>query len=364
MKKVVFVMVFFPLNKEIDGLGGAERRIFSIFERMSDERLSSSVIILCGENRASVEKLLSNYFIPNADVSYVSSVFELWKKLKKEKYDYICYNDSVMRSLPVMFGAMLAKGRKVVLVESLFRAYGLYRSTKERIGVNVIFRTADHLDTLYPSSKKRLDKVFPKLKETSTVPCALPRIENFLKEADKEKTIVFAGRLNEFKNPLIFTEAVVSCADEIRKEHYKCLICGIGPQYDEIKSRILNKKCDDIVSMMGYVNMEEIIPHCSVFCSLQQEENYPSQSLLEAIAAGCYCICTNVGDTEKIVKSEFGALIGINSEELKNEILRAMSFSKEQQDQICSSAKEFARQNFSIENSVRHYRNLFESELV
>jgi len=61
---------------------------------------------------------------------------------------------------------------------------------------------------------------------------------------------------------------------------------------------------------MGFLkNPELILSETLIFLSLQKIENYPSQSLLEAMSSSCAIIATDVGETKDIVKPEFGIKI-------------------------------------------------------
>ena len=56
-------------------------------------------------------------------------------------------------------------------------------------------------------------------------------------------------------------------------------------------------------------HLPDVLAEAKVFLSLQSGENYPSQSLLEAMTAGCAVIATDVGETEKLVDGSTGVLI-------------------------------------------------------
>jgi glycosyltransferase involved in cell wall biosynthesis len=52
-----------------------------------------------------------------------------------------------------------------------------------------------------------------------------------------------------------------------------------------------------------------VLARTKIFVSLQRYENYPSQSLLEAMASGCAVIATDVGDTRLLLDESCALLI-------------------------------------------------------
>jgi hypothetical protein len=64
----------------------------------------------------------------------------------------------------------------------------------------------------------------------------------------------------------------------------------------------------------------EILGRSKIFLSLQEADNYPSQSLLEAMASKCCVIATDVGETRSLVDTTCGVLIEKNSDQLAAKI--------------------------------------------
>ena len=85
-------------------------------------------------------------------------------------------------------------------------------------------------------------------------------------------------------------------------------VCGSGPLESEIRR--------DFASITGHqvhIQYEEdpfrILLRSKVFVSLQDVDNYPSQSLLEAMACGCAIIATDVGLTRQLLDEDCAILI-------------------------------------------------------
>lgn len=360
MKRVALVYTFGNLKKEVTFLGGAERRINYIFSNIKNDGLEVEQVFVLDKNRESVLRLLDVYLNKSAKITIVESYYKLFRYLVKNKFDMVCYVDCIIQTVPAIVGAMVAKSERMMIIESSNRAYGVYkRGAKERIMMNWNCKRSNYLDTLYPSSKKLLEKKYGKHCKITVTPCTLPRIERYTKRVEKEKVILFAGRLNENKNPELFIKAAVECAEEMRNKGFCCWVCGDGPLREQMRAIVDESGCSDVIDMKGYVNMEDTTPYCKVFCSLQHTENYPSQSLLEAITSGCYCICTNPGDTGVIIREDFGILIEENIASLSEAFRRVLCFDEDDWNEIETAARSFAKEHFDVAKAVKHYENLF-----
>ena len=361
MKRVALVYTFGNLKKEVTFLGGAERRINYIFSNIDNSNIDMEIVFDLRNNKESVLNLLRQYLNEETKITIIDSYSKVFLYLVKHKFDIVCYVDCALQTIPIIWGSMLGGSKRIMLIESSNRAYGVFKKGfPEKILMEINYRMSNQLDTLYPSSLPLLKKKYDNQKrQFSVTPCSLPRIERYSKMVPKKKYILFAGRLIENKNPELFTRAAIQCADQLREAGFVCLICGDGPLKEEIASIIDEAKCEDVISLKGYVNMEEVTPECLVFCSLQHTENYPSQSLLEAITAGCYCICTNSGDTNVIIKDEFGKLVKEDVNELAGALREVLSFDSEKWTEVYNAARNFGVDTFSVQNAVQHYEKLF-----
>ncbi len=69
--------------------------------------------------------------------------------------------------------------------------------------------------------------------------------------------------------------------------------------------QLFNKGEVGHILLEKYENIDKLLKDSYIFLSLQDYDNYPSQSLIEAMAHGCSVIATNFGDTSKIVKVNY-----------------------------------------------------------
>ena len=92
----------------------------------------------------------------------------------------------------------------------------------------------------------------------------------------------------------------------------------------------------------------------SVFVSIQTTNNYPSQSVLEAMGCGNAIIATDVGDTRMFINENNGILINLEVSKLVNAI-ETLYLNKDLREQLGIYAYSYVRENHSIEKMAEYY---------
>jgi glycosyltransferase involved in cell wall biosynthesis len=116
--------------------------------------------------------------------------------------------------------------------------------------------------------------------------------------------VTFAGRLIEEKGIRLLIKAlpgILKISPEIEVQ-----ILGSGPLSDAVDTEIKRCSGDARVRRAHLADPAPALLKSSVFLSLQQEENYPSQALLEAMLAGNAIVATDVGLTHLLVDDATG----------------------------------------------------------
>lgn len=131
-------------------------------------------------------------------------------------------------------------------------------------------------------------------------------IDRFRPSAAKEPWVVFSGRLVEEKNPLLFVEAMPHVLRRVPQA--KFFLLGEGPLEGAIRRALQVMKVRE-VELGFYPDPAAVLAKSRVFVSLQRTENYPSQSLLEAMACGNAVVATDVGLTWRIVDEAVGVRV-------------------------------------------------------
>jgi glycosyltransferase involved in cell wall biosynthesis len=168
-------------------------------------------------------------------------------------------------------------------------------------------------------------------------------------------TFVFGARLEKDKNPMIFLEASKQLADEFPDARF--IIAGDGRLSDAIKSELSSISKANI-QFVGFVAiLPELLSDSAVFVSLQTDNNYPSQSVLEAMACGNAIIATDVGDTRMFVNDQNGWLINLGVSPL----VESMRYCFKNKDEVIAKgrfAANFVRENFSLDRAVAYYSGI------
>ena len=125
---------------------------------------------------------------------------------------------------------------------------------------------------------------------------------------------------------------------------FKIYILGNGDLKREIEDLVENNNLEDRVFITYSPSPIEYLKRTKIFLSLQKDENYPSQSLLEAMATQNAIIATDVGLTRKIVKKEWGLLI-TNKGELIKSLVNLEHF---ETCKMGKSAMKFVKENHNV----------------
>lgn len=177
-------------------------------------------------------------------------------------------------------------------------------------------------------------------------PCSFINYDNTDTDvANKEKLICFVGRLEDFKGADILMKAI---SEIIKQTDYNLTILGFGSYESPLKDIIHRHNLQDRVNLSYSKDPKLYLKRSRIFLSLQRDENYPSQSLIEAMACKNAIIATNVGLTSDIVKSDFGILINKDSKDLLEALVK-LTNQEIQLNMMGEKAKLFAVTNHNIE---------------
>jgi glycosyltransferase involved in cell wall biosynthesis len=111
-----------------------------------------------------------------------------------------------------------------------------------------------------------------------------------------ECIVTFVGRLEDEKNALGFIDAVHMIKNQVQNVIF--FIVGYGPQRSEVEARVREFGLDDRIIITGTRN--DVNAFCAVsdiFVAIDLSDNLWSNTMIEAMASGCACIVTDVGDT-------------------------------------------------------------------
>ena len=227
---------------------------------------------------------------------------------------------------------------------------------------NYALENSDFVDFLSPfildGVKERGMKI--KAESVSITPCSFTDYSK-CKIGDKSIfQVAFAGRLEKDKNPDLFLEAAI----KISKSYPEILfhIMGEGRLSYDMKEKVDSSGLGNINFHGFHPHPTEILAHTSVFVSIQTTNNYPSQSVLEAMGCGNAIVASDVGDTRMFINEQNGILINLDVSELVNTI-ETLYLNKDLREQLGRNAYSYVRDNHTIEKMADYYVRLFKKFL-
>lgn len=342
--------------------GGLLRRICRVYSLLcsQNENLSCDILLVGRSKRKEKSETFFNKIDCSTDnlrIIRMNAVECLFLLLFTNRYSLVHFWGN-SRFPEVLQRAMRIKKQKALYTVCDYRVgYDLFEGSVMKRAKRLI-RNAEYIDLLYPAAENFIrdntrGRVF-------ITPGTFTDLKIF-KPANKEKIMVYAAaRLEDSKNPILLVKSVNLCRDEIRKNGYRVIVLGDGEYKEYLKSYIRENDLSDIVVLAEYQKTSKYLPSAEVFFSLQKNENYPSQSLAEAVACGCYSIITDVGDSRKCATEQFASFVEETDAAVAMAIIKYFSMGEDEKRNIINSAREFALQNYSIDKIKDYYMSLID----
>jgi glycosyltransferase involved in cell wall biosynthesis len=174
-------------------------------------------------------------------------------------------------------------------------------------------------------------------------------IEQYQPSPAKEPWVVFVGRLIEDKNPVLFLEAVPAILRAVPAARF--FLLGDGPLRLQVERALDRLRLRRVVELGFRRDLAPVIGKARVFVSLQRQDNYPSQSLLEAMACGAVPVATDVGLTWKLVDETTGIRVKPDPGPIAEAVIALL-----QDSQRCDRLGRAARQRVAEQHSDDRYR--------
>lgn len=332
---------------------------------------------------SSKDAIIKTIFNPDAEFNSISLLHKCWRYFKNRHSNYKMFKK--IETFRVLFKIDVFMGVYNGIIPLYF-----YLNRRKR-PVSIIFSNMDSLfSEVVPDSKKFwyrkyysfnygmeraniTDFLSPfilngvkdrgvniQTKQISIASCSFTDYSHCHVGDKKEFIISFAARMQMDKNPLLFVQAA---SEVIRKYPFvKFTMLGDGDIKDLIKSNIDKLGLSSKITLGFHPEPTMIFSETSIFCSIQSTNNYPSQSLLEAMACGNAIIATDVGDTRMLVNKTNGILIPFSLTHL----IDAISYLIEHRDvtlQLGLEARKQVLQNHTLEKHASYYESLFKRAL-
>lgn len=317
-------------------LGGAERRFFRLFNYLqnnghnvrlytSDEGAAacrSLDICLDRKNVHVFPRLQESKYRLIRYLSLIRLTFSLVKQVRADGIRHLHFGENP-GALSFLYAlvSQYACSFSVSLVDSL-KDY--QRTNREKLFAAITAKFSDHIDCLSDQIKADLCLFLGKSHESKCLvsPCSFTEQKALETASKRDIDIAFIGRMIQKKGHLLLKNALV----ELGRANCSGLIihvCGSGLLEQQIRQEFEAIK-NQVVHIHYENNPFQILLRTKVYVALQEIENYPSQSLLEAMTCGCAIVATDVGLTRLLLDDSCAILIPSEPVALAEALLRLL----------------------------------------
>lgn len=176
-------------------------------------------------------------------------------------------------------------------------------------------------------------------------------------EIRDRRLIVFVGRLSPEKNPLLFIEAIARTRS--RGIECRAIMLGEGPLRGACDALISHAGLGSAVSIDFVPDPMSVVQRAAIFVTLQTDDNYGSQSLLEAMGAGCAIVASDVGETARIVTEKIGIRVPLTANAVSAAIEQLLS-SPRRTELMGAHAADVARTTYSADRYAAFLESLYD----
>jgi glycosyltransferase involved in cell wall biosynthesis len=367
MKKVIYCIFG---NK----IHGAERRVLKLAlskQEFKKENIESLLILNDSLYTAAInDKEMSNLIIDNRDhivvlkqklyrISFINKIMlflqfsafsiRIQKIANRFRADYI---HTYLGAFYLGYFLSLTRNNIIIELTSPDVAGAFAKNFKNR---RWLYKKLHRINCVTPSVYNRFMLQLPSEHGLQNISyMALPFTE--VKTASsglikaKENTVIYASRFIERKNALLFALIMKELVKEVPGWRFKLL--GSGPLESKIKA-VLKEEIKNGVAYVGYTN--DIISEFKksrITASFIEPDNYPSQSLFEAMACGNAIIVSDIGLSKIFVGGDNGIL---SKEDSHQTNLKSLMENKKNTNEMGLNSIKYYSYKFSSEE---YYKEL------
>ena len=176
--------------------------------------------------------------------------------------------------------------------------------------------------------------------------------------------IVFGhvGRLTEVKNQKLIIDAFGKVHKQLPQT--RLVIAGDGPLRSELEQQARSLGIASSITFLGYQSdIASVLSELDIFLLSSVSEGTPLV-VIEAMAAGCPVIATDVGGLSEMIEDQQSGMLVPSGDaiSLANRMLELAS-DKERRDRLGKRGREIAQARYSLHRMVREYREIYEAML-
>lgn len=203
-------------------------------------------------------------------------------------------------------------------------------------------RTASRIDCLTPSYQVFAKSKISKIHHDKVVlaPGSFTDFSKVQEVGNRDVDVVFLARFVEGKGLRLLSQIWPS----LNAQGITLHVCGFGPLQSEAPGPHVYEVEDSFA----------LLARAKIFLSIQEKDNYPSQSLLEAMASGCAIVATDVGNTRLMVDEQVAIMVAPDSNSIRSAIERLIS-SPAHAQALGVAASQRIRERFTIEQYASYF---------
>lgn len=182
----------------------------------------------------------------------------------------------------------------------------------------------------------------------------------------KKNWIVFAGRLDDQKDPEFFLQAANEVVKAGKSKDFIFKIYGKGSLSEKLKTYIQENNLQSYVELGFHSQMKEIFVQSKCYVSTQLFENFPSMSMAEAMACQNAIIAKNVGQTDLFVREgSNGFLVSENNvSDLAAKIADYINLPESEKRQLGINSSAILTKEHNFENFQNQFEEYIDQLLV
>lgn len=361
--------------------GGLENGIVNIINHLPEDQYTHSIISIDAHDPEFAKRIKTqNYqlYDLNKGPSHFAWYFDIWKLLRKIKPD-VCHSrnlSAIEAQFPATFAGIKYRihgehgwdvfdvGGTNVKYQKLRKAFKPFINRYVALSVEA----QDYLLNKIAVKKDKIVRICNGVDIKRFNPSnEKPSFDSFVIEHDD---IVFGtvGRLAQVKNQGFLLDAFIQLVEQNpqQADQLKLVIIGDGILMPELKEKVRQFNLEGQVYLPGKrSDVANCLTRLSVFVLPSLAEGI-SNTLLEAMASGVPYIATNVGGNGDLIYPEHAHshLVAVGDVPALANAMQLYVDNKELIEQHGKEVRRHCVDNFSIENMVGKYHDLYQSAYV
>lgn len=224
-----------------------------------------------------------------------------------------------------------------------------------------VMKYSDKIDFLSERIRDDFEKKIFKIDQEriSISPCSFVIYDNYYPEYPKEEIAIFLGRFIPQRNIILILNAIYIYQQfKMWNDRLEFYFIGDGREKSKAIQYIADNGLKNVHLIGKSFSPWEYLRRSKIFITVATE-NYPSQSLLEAMACENAIIASDVGETRKLISDEEGVLVQLNA----RSIAEAIAYLDENQNELLLRGKKArikAVENHNINKYSKYFFSLID----